>query len=104
MARRLGSSRTPTRFPHVQTRTVDGEPEAYVVGTGLAVWEIVWLARSYGPAAGIAEQTYADAALVSEGLRYADEHRDEVEAQVRRHTQVTAEELRELLPNITVIP
>lgn len=103
MARRLGSGRASTRFPHVRIRTVNSEPEAYVVGTGLAVWEIVWLSRSHGPAASIAEQTYSDAALVSEGLRYADEHRDEVNAQVRRHTQVTAEELRALLPNIKVI-
>lgn len=97
------ASRTRERFPHVRFRVTAVGPEAYVVGTGLAIWEVAWLARTYGDAETVAEQIFADPTLVAEGLRYAAEHPAQVDAEIRQHTEVTVEELKALLPGIQII-
>jgi uncharacterized protein (DUF433 family) len=96
--------RTPRRFPHVEVRVVDGEPEPYIPSTGLAVWEVAWLARAYdGDAEAIARHTLVDRELIEEGLRYAAEHTDEIDAQIALHTERSLEELLELLPSMRVL-
>lgn len=98
------AAQTPQRFPHVRTRMVNGAPETFVVGSGLAIWEIAWLARSYeGDPDAIARHTLADPALVAEGLRYAAERPAEVDAEIRWHTEVSLEELQAMLPGIHVV-
>lgn len=96
--------RTPSRFPHINIRLVNGRAEPYVLDTGLAVWEVAWLARGYnGDSEAIAQHTGADRGLIEEGLRYAAEHGAEIDAQIRLHTERTLEELLELLPGMRVI-
>jgi hypothetical protein len=91
-------------FPHISTRMVNDAPEAFVLGTGLSIWEIAWLARSYnGDAEAVARHTMADRALIEEGLRYAAAHPSQVDAEIRQHTEVSLEELRALLPGIRVV-
>ncbi len=98
------TGKTPQRFPHVRTRIVNEEPDTFVLGTGLSIWEIAWLARCYGsdPYA-IARHTLADPALVEEGLRYTAERPDEVEIEIQRHTEVALEDLQAMLPGIRVV-
>jgi hypothetical protein len=91
-------------YPHIAFRDAEGERESYVLDTGLAVWEIAWLARVYGDdAEAIAGHTLADRSLVEEGLVYAAAHRAEIDAQIAFHTERPLEELRELLPGMRVI-
>lgn len=98
------AGRTAQRFPHVRVRMVNGVPEAFVLGTGLAIWEIAWLARSYdGDSKAIAQHTLANRRLIEEGLRYAAERVAEVDGEIVRHTEVPLEELRALLPGLQVV-
>jgi hypothetical protein len=98
------AARAPGQFPHIKVRLVEGQPEPYILDTGLAVWEVAWLARSYeGDAEAIARHTAADRDLIEEGLRYAAEHPGEIDAQVALHTERSLEELLELLPGMRVI-
>lgn len=93
------------RFPHVEFREVEGKLEAYVADSGLAIWEIAWLARSYGgDAQAIAENhTVVGRDLIEEGLQYAAEHAEEIDAEVARHTERPLEELLELFPGMRII-
>lgn len=94
------------RFPHISFRRVDGgRLEAYLVGSGLAVWEITWLSRSYGgDVQAIADNhTVVGPELIEEGLRYAAEHAEEIDVEIERHTERPLEELLELLPGMRVI-
>lgn len=98
------AAETPQRFPHVRIRLVNKEPEAFISGSGLFIWEIAWLARSYdGDVQAVARHTLADPILIEEGMCYAAERAVEVDAEIRRHTEVSLEELQALLPGIQVI-
>jgi hypothetical protein len=98
------ATQQPNPYPHIRFRNVDGSPEAHVLETGLAVWEVAWLARFYGGnAEAIARQTLSAPDLIAEGLRYAAQYAVEVDAEIARHTEVPFEELRALLPGIRVV-
>lgn len=98
------AARTPSQFPHVAFRIVNGASEAYVPDTGLAIWEIAWLARSYGgDAEAIARHTNADPDLVRAGLGYAASHSAETDAEISLHTETPLEELLAQFPGMRVI-
>jgi hypothetical protein len=90
-------------FPHIAVRTVERE-EAYLPGTGLAVWEVAWIAGGYG---GDIEATVQhlgiDCELVEEALAYAAEHDMEIQIQIHDHVSWTDEEVMRLMPRATVI-
>lgn len=95
---------TPQRFPHVRVRMANGQPEAFVLDTGLSIWEVAWLARTYhGDIGAVVRHTLADRELIEEGVRYAAEHVDEIDAEIVRHTEVSLEELQALLPGMRVV-
>jgi len=93
------------RFPHIEFREVEGNLEAYLSGSGLAIWEIAWLSRSYGgDAQAIADNhTVVGPELIEEGLQYAAEHAEEIDAEVAQHTERPLEELLEMFPGMRVI-
>jgi hypothetical protein len=94
-------------FPHISTRIVNGEPEPYLPGTGLAVWEIAWLTRGYGgDVDAVARHLKAcpiTPELIAEALDYARVHADEIDTVVEYVEGMTEERLREILPGMTVI-
>ena len=92
-------------FAHIAFREVEGNLEAFLLDSGLAIWEIAWLGRSYGgDARKIADNhTVVRPELIEEGLRYAIEHSVEIDAEIIRHTERPLEELLELLPGMRVV-
>ncbi|MGI8826663.1 MAG: hypothetical protein ACR2JC_13630 [Chloroflexota bacterium] len=72
----------PDTFPHATIRIVNDQPEPYLPGTGLAVWEIAWLSRVYeGDVDALARHLEASPinhALIEEALEYARANPDEL--------------------------
>jgi len=96
---------TPNPYPHIRLRLVLDRSEAYLPGTGLAVWEIAWIAGFYDRDIDATMAHLGQSReVVEEGLRYADEHAAEIEAEIKDHTADTLEELQEKLPGIRVMP
>jgi hypothetical protein len=92
-------------FPHIATRIVGGEPEAYVPGTGLSVWEITWLSRVHkGDAYALMRHLRIDPELIAEALDYARAFPDEIETAVREQESRDLDYLRSVLPGIRVVP
>jgi uncharacterized protein (DUF433 family) len=95
---------TSAAHPHIQMRTAAGRDEPFVPGTGLAVWEIVWVSRLYG---GDLEQTREhldiDPDLIDEALRYAREFPDEVERSIQIVEEASVERLQSILPGIRIL-
>jgi uncharacterized protein (DUF433 family) len=88
---------------HIAFRTVE-EKEAYIPGTGLAVWEIAWIARYRdGDAEAVADDLGIDCALVRAALDYAAEHYVEIELQIHQHVSWTEEEIRRLMPGARAV-
>ena len=78
--------------------------EAYLPGTGLAVWEIAWVAEAYdGDVEKTAEHLSIDCDLVKEALDYAVEHREEIGVQIHHHVCWEEEDFRRAFPRVTVL-
>jgi len=91
--------------PRIEMRQARDGPEAYLPGTGLAVWEIAWIAGFYDRDIDATMAHLGQSReVIEEGLRYADEHAAEIEAEIKDHTADTLEELQEKLPGIRVTP
>jgi uncharacterized protein (DUF433 family) len=97
-------SDTSAAYPHIRIRTAAERDEPFVQGTGLAVWEIVWISRAYG---GNSEKTRQhldiDSELIDEALNYASVYPKEIERTIQIVETTTAEDLAHLLPGIRVI-
>lgn len=92
---------THDRSPRVKMRLARHGPEAYLPGTGLTVWEIAWVARLYNRDIDATMAHLGQSRDVIEaGLRYADEHAAEIEAEIKDHTADSPEELQEKLPGV----
>ncbi len=101
-------ARTPNPYPHVRLRLVHGRSEAFLLGTGLAVWEIVWLWRAYEGDLDALMNHFAGGvpitrAQVHDALAYARAHPDEIDAVVSEVEDMTEERLRKMFPCIRVI-
>lgn len=96
---------TEDSLPRVETRQVHDGLEAYLPDTGLAVWEIAWIAGMYDRDIDATMAHLGQSREVIEaGLRYADEHAAEIDAEIKNHTADSLEELREKLPGIPILP
>jgi hypothetical protein len=90
-------------FPHIAVRTVERE-EAYLPGTGLAVWEVAWIAGGYvGDIEATVQHLGIDCELVEEALAYAAEHDMETQIQIHDHVSWTDEEVMRLMPRARAI-
>lgn len=112
LSRRLG--RTPSEtaallveealrqndFTLVQFRDSPAGRQAYIQGTGLAVWEVVLVAKAFG---NDSSRTAAHLDLpplkVQAALSYAEAYRDEIEAAISDNDRPFAE-LKRLIPSI----
>src|SRR5579872_5865884 len=82
----------------------EARTEAYLPGTGLAVWEIAWIAEAYaGDVDATAQHLDIDCALVREALDYAAKHPEEIGIQIHDHVSWTEEDVRRAFPRARVI-
>lgn len=92
-----------SQYPHVVQEPGKGPEQARVLGTGMHAWEIAWVARNYPDLSAMADSLDISPSLLEEGMRYAAEYPAEVEAAIVRVDSITLEDLRALLPAITVV-
>ncbi len=86
-------------FPGIEFRDSVVDREAYVVGSGLAVWEVLMIAEGYGLEAGAtAQHLQLDQDVVSQALRYASTFESEVRRALDENRAITPEKLRASLP------
>jgi hypothetical protein len=87
-------------FPAVEFRDSDSGRQAYVVGSSLAVWEVVMIDESYGHSA---EQTAAHLrwppTRVEPVLAYARTYQQEIAAALEENRSVSPPDLQRSLPN-----
>lgn len=115
LARRLGRSPSETgallieealrmtEFGHITFRDSPAGRQAYVAGTGLAVWEVIWLLRAHeDDMARTAD--YLDWPLfrVQAAVQYARAFPGEIEAAIEDNGSYDLEKLARLFPQLEV--
>lgn len=87
-------------FPMVEFRDSPSGRQAYVVGSRLAVSEMVWIARSYDmDSTKTAEHLAWPVSRVEGTLAYARAYREEIERGVSENDAVTETDVRHRLSN-----
>ncbi|MGI8824274.1 MAG: hypothetical protein ACR2JC_01250 [Chloroflexota bacterium] len=89
-------------IPHIIQEPDGGPEQARVLGTGMHVWEIVWVARNYPDLSAMADSLDVDRSLLEEGMRYAAEYPSEVAVAIQHIDSVTLDDFRALLPGMKV--
>lgn len=79
------------RFPGIAFRGDDHRRRAWVIGTGLDIWEIVGLLREFGSERELATEYGLTPGQIRISLAYYNEHRDEVERQLASGRQPVQE-------------
>lgn len=85
------------RFPGIGYRGEDAQREAWVIGTGLDVWEIVEAHRDFGSVQRMVSETELSEREVRLALVYAEHYPHEVEEALGENRR-PLEELRDLYP------
>lgn len=85
------------RFPGIAFRGEDADREAWVVGTGLDVWEVIEMLQDYGSAERLVRETRLDARAVELAQAYYASYPQEIDAAIAENRRPLAE-LRELYP------
>lgn len=92
-----------TEFGHITFRDSPAGRQAYVLGTGLAVWEVIWLLRAHGNDV-THTATYLDwpPFRIQAAVRYAEAFPDEVEAAIEDNASHGVQELSRMFPQLEV--
>jgi uncharacterized protein (DUF433 family) len=94
---------TIRRFPGLAFRGDDWDRRPWVIGTGLDIWEIVDMLRSYD---GDVERLLADNQLerrhVQLALAYYEEHREEIDEAIADNRR-PVDELKSLYPFVQFV-
>jgi hypothetical protein len=91
------------RFPGVGFRGDDARRRAWVIGSGLDVWEVVQILEEFGSPERVVEETQLTEPQVRLAVAYRDEFPDEIEAAIAENRR-PPEELRELYPFVGFSP
>ena len=89
------------RFPGIAFRGDDARRRAWVIGSGLDVWEIIQMLQDFGSPEELVAETHLSAAQVRLAAAYRDAYPDEVNLAIADN-QRSVDELRELFPFVTV--
>lgn len=89
------------RFPGIAFRGDDARRRAWVIGTGLDVWEILHMSTDFGSTESLVADTHLSPAQVRLAAAYDDAYPDEVEAAIAENRQ-PIDDLRVLYPFIQV--
>ena len=94
-------------YTHISFRDSAAGREAYLMGTGLALWEVVLVNRAYrGDIVQTAEHLGIPETLVHAALNYANDFQQEIGAELAEIDATDFDALRRLLPGIrqTAVP
>jgi uncharacterized protein (DUF433 family) len=89
------------RFPGIGFRGDDARRRAWVIGSGLDVWEIVHMLDDFGSVDALVADTHLMPAQVRIALVYRDAYPEEIEAAVADNSR-SLEDLRALYPFVEV--
>lgn len=89
------------RFPGIGFRGDDAARRAWVIGSGLDVWEIVHMLEDFGSVAGLLGETHLGERQVRLALAYRDAYPEEI-AEAVADNRRPAEDLKTLYPLIEV--
>lgn len=92
-------------FGFIDFRNSPAGRQAYIQGSTLAVWEVVWIARSYkGDVAKTAGHLEISPLKVQAALNYALAFADEVGSAIAEHEAADFETLSQMLPQAEAFP
>lgn len=89
------------RFPGIAFRGDDARRRAWVIGSGLDVWEIAQMVEDFGSAKKLVSETELTPAQVRLALAYRDAYPSEVDEAIADNRR-PLDELRALFPFIEV--
>ena len=89
------------RFPGIAFRGHDADRRAWVIGTGLDVWQIVDAYRDFQSVQVMATETDLTERQIALALAYAEHYPDEIEAAISENHRPLSE-LRQLYPTFVV--
>jgi uncharacterized protein (DUF433 family) len=90
-------------YSHIVFRDSAAGRQAYLAGTGLAVWEIVWLAEAYaGDVVQVAEHLEISPILIQAALNYAADFADEIATAIEDNASYDQARLARMLPQLEV--
>ena len=89
------------RFPGVAFRGDDARRRAWVIGSGLDVWEIIHMLADFGSPEDLEAETQLSAAQVRLAVAYRDAYADEIADAVVDNTRPIAD-IGVLYPFVTV--
>ena len=90
------------RFPGIAFRGDDARRRAWVIGSGLDVWEIAQMVQEFGSTNKLVTETQLTPAQVRLALAYRDAYPAEVNEAIAENRQ-PLDELRTLFPFIEVV-
>src|SRR5437899_3155320 len=89
------------RFPGIGFRGDDAGRRAWVIGSGLDVWEIVQMLEDFGSERRLLSETHVTEKQVRLALAYRDDYPDEIAAAIEENRR-PLDELRTLYPFVRV--
>jgi hypothetical protein len=89
------------RFPGIGFRGDDASRRAWVVGSGLDVWEIVHMLEDFGSTRKLLAQTHLTERQVRLALAYCDEYPEEIGEAIEENRR-SLDELKALYPFVQV--
>ena len=89
------------RFPGVAFRGEDAAREAWVIGTGLDVWEIIEMLQDYGTVERLVAEAALDRRAVQLARAYYASYQEEIDRAIAENRR-PLDELEELYPFIEV--
>lgn len=88
-------------YAYISFRDSGAGRQPYVTGTGLAVWEVMMIARGYGDdVARTAHHLDIPEKLVRAAVTYATNFREEIDAALAENDAIDFAALQRMLPNI----
>jgi hypothetical protein len=85
------------RFPGIAFRGDDARRRAWVIGSGLDVWEIVQMLEDFGSVESLVENSHLQERHVRLAVAYRDRYPEEIDAAVAEN-RLPVEEWRERFP------
>ncbi len=86
-------------FPFIEFRSTANGRHAFVKGTGMAVWEMVMVARSFGNRAPrVAKELGVPEEKVATALAYTEAYPEEIEPVLEEVQSFTFEDLKRIVP------
>ncbi len=90
-------------YAHIVFRDSAAGRQPYLAGTGLAVWEVAWLAQAYdGDVAQVAEHLEISPILIQAALNYAADFAAEIAIAIEDNASYDQNRLSRMLPQLEV--